>query len=66
MFLRDRVEEGAQFLVATHGPMLMALPGARILEFSDEGIREIAWADVPHVALMRDFLRDPATYLSRP
>jgi predicted ATPase len=31
-------ESGAQFIVATHSPILLAAPGAAIYEFDDDGI----------------------------
>src|SRR4051812_24606023 len=37
----DAVDADAQFLIATHSPMLMAWPGAQLLSLGDEGIREI-------------------------
>lgn len=58
-------EHGCQFLVATHSPMLMALPGAEILSFDDGGVRAIAYEEVEHANLTRDFLNDPERYLRR-
>ena len=31
--LKDMVEQDAQFIVATHSPILLAMPGARIFDF---------------------------------
>jgi len=63
--LTERLEAGAQFLIATHSPMLMALPGARILCFGDGAIRPVQWQDVEHVAITRAFLANPEAYLHR-
>lgn len=60
--MRD-CEKKAQFIIATHSPMLLAYPGARILLFDEEGIREVAYDDVPHVRLTRSFLERPERYL---
>lgn len=54
---------GCQFLIATHSPILMALPGATILNFDEHPIREIAYDDVEHVRLTRDFLAHPGRFL---
>lgn len=62
--LRRYVEEDAQFVIATHSPLLMALPGARILSFDEHPLREVAYDEVPHVQLWRDFLRYPDLFLS--
>lgn len=63
--LQDMVAKDCQFLIATHSPILMALPGARILVFDEGRIEERAWDEVEHVALTRDFLRDPQAFLRR-
>ncbi|RYM94338.1 AAA family ATPase [Bifidobacterium animalis] len=34
-------EQGAQFIVATHSPILLGLPGAQILQFDDDGVRRV-------------------------
>lgn len=52
-----------QFLIATHAPMLMALPGAEILSFDDGVVRSIAYEDAEHVKLTRDFLASPERFL---
>lgn len=59
----DLVADGAQFIVATHSPLLLAFPGARILSFDEVPVSEVAWAETDHVRLTRDFLADPERYL---
>ncbi|HEY3733350.1 MAG TPA: AAA family ATPase [Streptosporangiaceae bacterium] len=54
---------GGQVICATHSPVLTALPGAQILEFSDAGIREAAWKDLQLVDQWRRYLADPDIYL---
>ncbi|MEJ5998548.1 AAA family ATPase [Corynebacterium sp. H130] len=68
--LRERIEElagqGAQFLIATHSPILLQIPGARILEISETGIDPVSYNDCELVAAYREFLADPhgtAAYL---
>jgi len=60
--IKDRVEHECQFIIATHSPILMALPGARIFGFEHD-IQPVEWEDVEHVAVTRGFLNDPASYL---
>ena len=55
--------EGAQVVCATHSPVLAALPGATLLEVSDEGLRETTWDDLVLVANWRSYLEDPYRYL---
>lgn len=59
------VGEGAQLIIATHSPILMALPGADIWEITDEAVGRAAWEDVDHVRVMRRFLNDPQGMLRR-
>lgn len=59
--LRDR---GCQLVIATHSPLLLALPGAAILQIDDDGAVEAV--DYDHalpVRMTRDFLADPQRYL---
>ncbi|MBE9607710.1 AAA family ATPase [Acetobacteraceae bacterium H6797] len=63
-FLRDRAGEGSQFVIATHSPILMALPGAEILRVSAEGLVPTPWAETEHVQVMRAVLANPARVLA--
>jgi predicted ATPase len=55
--------DGAQVVVATHSPLLTALPGATILELGQHGIHRAAWNELEIVAHWRAFLTRPDTYL---
>jgi predicted ATPase len=50
------VRRGSQFIIATHSPILLAYPNARILCFDGRGISEVAYTDTEHYAITRDFL----------
>jgi len=63
--LADRVAQGCQFVIATHSPMLLALPGAAILLAEEGRLRPAAWDELEHVRLTRAFLNDPAAVLSK-
>jgi predicted ATPase len=54
---------GAQFIIATHSPVLLACPGARIYELDDSGFSECEYDDLDAVRLTRGFLSDPERYL---
>jgi predicted ATPase len=54
---------GAQFIIATHSPILLACPGAKILSFDQTPIAEVAYAELEHVVVMRDFLNDPGRFM---
>ena len=54
----------AQFVIATHSPILMALPGSQVFQFSGAQIEEIPYEQTAHFRLYRDFLGDPGSFLS--
>jgi len=57
--MHDLVKAGSQFLIATHSPILLAYPGARIHECTPEGLRRVEYQDLDHVTVMRDFFACP-------
>lgn len=57
--LRD---DGVQVLMATHSPILAAIPGARIIELDEDGFAPREWGDLMTVALYRRFLADPGYF----
>jgi predicted ATPase len=59
------VAAGAQVVVATHSPVLAALPGARLLEVGSWGLRETQWDDLELTASWRQFLGNPQSFLRR-
>ena len=48
--------EGSQFIIATHSPILLGLPGARILSFSDDGIQPIRYEETESYQITKLFL----------
>src|SRR5688572_15958540 len=61
--IKDRVEAGCQFIIATHSPMLMAFPEAAIQVFAGATVTQTPYADVEHVQLTRSFLENPQRFL---
>lgn len=61
--MAELAAQGSQFVVATHSPILLALPGATILELDDDGIRRVDYDDAGPVVLTRGFLADPQAFL---
>lgn len=57
------VEEDSQFIVATHSPILMAYPGARIYELREDGIHPTMYQETEHYQLTRRFLENPERML---
>jgi predicted ATPase len=62
--LHDYVTRGGQFVIATHSPIIMAYPDARIYLLTPDGIREVAYVDTEHYLVTRGFLSNPQRTLS--
>lgn len=62
--LRDLVQQGAQFLIATHSPILTAFPGAQIYELDENGMHECAYRDTQNYQLTRRFVENPERMLT--
>jgi len=63
--MKDAVDTGSQFVIATHAPILMAAPGATILSFDESPVRCVPFDELESVQLVRDFLMAPERYLRR-
>jgi predicted ATPase len=61
--LQRVVAAKGQVLCATHSPVLAAMPGARILEVGEWGMREAAWEDLQLVWHWKRYLETPQAYL---
>lgn len=61
--IKQMIEQDAQFIIATHSPILMAFPEAAIFSFDSHPVSEIAYEDVEHVSLTRSFLNNPNSFL---
>ncbi|MGN5382066.1 AAA family ATPase [Streptomyces lasalocidi] len=64
--IRELLRQGCQFVVATHSPILLAMPGARILQIETGGtIEQVAYEQAEPVALTRAFVNRPNRFLDR-
>jgi predicted ATPase len=62
--LRNASESGnAQFIIATHSPILLAYPGAVILNFNQAPVRPIQYEDTEYYQIYKDFLNHRESYL---
>ena len=61
-----RVQETAisQVIMATHSPILMALPGARVLEITRHGITDTDYRQTQHFKLYQSFTVDPEEFIA--
>lgn len=63
--IHNLVQQDCQFIIATHSPILLSYPNAKILLFDDAGITEVAYEDTEHFAITRDFLNHYQNRLAR-
>jgi predicted ATPase len=52
-----------QVIMATHSPLLMAYPGATLLQLTAGGLVPVAVEDTEHYRTMREFWRDPQGFV---
>lgn len=50
---------GAQIIMATHSPILLAIPGAEILEITSSGVAKVNFEEAGAVRAAREFVADP-------
>ncbi len=62
--LHGYCRQGSQFVIATHSPIIMAYPDARIYVLGEEGIREVPYQETEHYLVTRGFLANPRRTLS--
>lgn len=55
----------AQVIMATHSPILMAVPGARLLEITRTGLAQTDLRETRHFKLYQDFTEDPDDFVAR-
>ncbi|MCQ4795867.1 AAA family ATPase [Anaerofustis stercorihominis] len=51
-------KEGAQFIIATHSPILLALPSSEILSFDNDDISKITYEETSSYQLMKTFIEN--------
>jgi predicted ATPase len=55
----------AQFIVATHSPLLLACPGARIYSFDHAPVKSMGYEQTEHYQIYESFMKDRDRYLKR-
>src|SRR5207253_2335385 len=63
--INQLVKLDSQFIIATHSPILLAYPRAKIVLFEDGALKEIAYEDTEHFWLTRDFLNNYPERITR-
>ncbi len=64
--LKDMGETGkAQFIIATHSPILLACPGAEIFSFDAIPVETITYEDTQYYQIYKSFMENPSRYLNQ-
>ena len=63
--VKDAVEAGSQFIIATHSPLVLRLDGAQILDFDQSPPRACDWENLSSVRLWSAFWNAPSAFLRR-
>ncbi len=54
----DLVKDGSQFIIATHSPILLSYPGAKIVQLDPNGLSEVKYEDTEHYSVTKMFLNN--------
>ena len=60
--IRDMVAQDAQFLIATHSPILLGYPGAVIYDCDRVPVARAEFEALDHVVITREFLNAPGRF----
>jgi predicted ATPase len=55
----------AQFIIATHSPILLACPGAVIYSFDEAPVRPVPYEETEYYKIYKGFLEDRDSFLKR-
>ena len=56
--MKQLAEQGSQFIISTHSPIVMSYPGAEIYEITDRGLEPTELEETSHFRLMKRFILD--------
>lgn len=56
--INELVEQGSQFIISTHSPVLMAYPESAIMQLTGEGMEEVTLEETSHYSLMKQFFEN--------
>ncbi|MDR1275142.1 MAG: AAA family ATPase [Candidatus Accumulibacter sp.] len=63
--LHELLNQGSQFIIATHSPILMAYPDAVIYQIDENGVAATAYEATEHYLVTQAFLNDPKRQIER-
>ena len=62
--MKQLVDDSSQFIIATHSPILLAYPKAKIFKIDNTGINQVRYQDTEHYTVTKAFLENPDRMLS--
>jgi predicted ATPase len=63
-FILEKLKtRNTQFIIATHSPVLMGIPGATIYEIKEDGMKKVTYRETEHYIITKTFLNNPDVYL---
>lgn len=56
--IHELVQNESQFIIATHSPIIMAYPDAKILQLTVDGFSEVEYEETEHYKVMKEFINN--------
>ncbi|MRH41410.1 AAA family ATPase [Aquibacillus halophilus] len=56
--INELINQGSQFIISTHSPIIMAYPNSKILQLTEDGMTEVSLEDTYHYSIMKQFFED--------
>jgi predicted ATPase len=56
--MKELIDKKSQFIIATHSPIILAYPHAKIIQISDNGYKEISYTETEHYKTYKNFLNN--------
>lgn len=63
--LDELIKQNSQFIIATHSPILLSYPYAKIIQISKNGFEEVCYQETEHYNLYKQFLENPEYMLNK-
>jgi len=57
--IHELVQKGAQFIIATHSPILLTLPDADIIQITEKSLEHVAYWETEHFLVTKEFVLHP-------
>lgn len=61
--MKELADDGSQFIIATHSPIILAYPGATIYSFGEGGVKEAAYEETDIYHIYKYFMNNRSSFL---